>query len=81
MSTALLREQQLPAFNEFSTHDFAPAIEALIADYQDSLAEVISQENPTWSSAVAPLSDLSRRIDHVWSILSHLKAVDDNETL
>lgn len=81
MSTALLREQQLPAFNEFSTQDFAPALEALIAKYQNSLAEVIAQENPTWNSAVAPLSDLSRQIDHVWSILSHLKAVDDNETL
>ena len=81
MSTALLREQQLPAFNEFSTHDFAPALEALITTYQEILANVISQENPTWRSAVAPLSDVSRQIDHVWSILSHLKAVDDNEVI
>ena len=81
MSTALLREQQLPAFNDFSTQDFKPAFEALISRYNSILSDVISQEHPTWDSAVAPLSDASRKIDHVWSILSHLKAVADNDEL
>lgn len=81
MSISLLREQQLPAFNQFSTQDFQPALETLIAEYQRLLAEVVAQDHPTWDSAVVPLSDVSRRIDHVWSILSHLKAVDDSEEL
>ena len=81
MSTALLREQQLPAFNEFSTQDFKPAFEALISGYNSILSEVVLQEHPSWDSAIAPLSDASRKIDHVWSILSHLKAVADTDEL
>ena len=81
MSTVLLTETQLPAFHDFSIADFQPALEALMAEYKELLATVCRHKTPAWESSIAPLSDISRRIDHVWSLLSHYKAVADNDEI
>ena len=81
MSTVLLTETQLPAFQHFSIADFQPALESLIEEYNELLAEVCRHSAPTWEASIAPLSDVSRRIDHIWSLLSHFKAVDDSEEI
>ncbi|KZY65638.1 M3 family metallopeptidase, partial [Oleiphilus sp. HI0066] len=81
MSTALLQEQQLPAFETYSVSDFRPALEALMSQFNNLLEKVCAQQESSWDETVAPLSDLSRKIDHVWSIASHLKAVADSEEL
>ena len=81
MSTVLLTETQLPAFQHFSIADFQPALESLIDEYNALLAEVCRHDTPTWEASIAPLSDVSRRIDHIWSLLSHFKAVDDSDEI
>jgi len=81
MSIPLLQERQLPDFKTLSINDFEPALDALTSEFYAQQANVCRQDSHDWADSIAPLSDLSRRIDHVWALLSHLKAVDDSEEL
>lgn len=81
MPHALLQDSQLPAFDQFAIPDFKPSIEALISEYKALISAITSQPSYSWSKSIAPLSDMQRRLDHIWSLLSHYKAVmDDEET-
>jgi len=81
MSTVLLQQTQLPPFDYISTDDFEPALLTLIERFETEKEKVISLTQPSWSRAITPLSEIMRQLDHVWSLLSHLKAVCDSEEI
>ena len=58
MSNPLLNHQTLPAFSTVKPEHVVNAVETIIKENEQTLAEVLAQEGtPTWETLVAPLDE------------------------
>lgn len=82
MSNPLLNHQNLPTFSTVKPEHVVNAVEELIAENEAVLAEVLARdEAPTWETLVAPLDEVSDKLDKAWSVVSHLNSVVNNDEL
>lgn len=73
----LLDMEGLPNFSAIKPHHIKPAIEFLI-QYNIHAIESLSTIRPvTWEHFYLPLQDVQARLEWVWSIVSHLNAVNN----
>jgi oligopeptidase A len=75
VSNPLLELDSLPAFDRIQAAHARPALERVLADNRARLAELTSQENPTFASLVVPVEELAYRLSRVFSPIGHLNAV------
>lgn len=78
----LLDESALPAFGKIRPEDVLPAIKTVLANYDAGIAELIA--DPTqrnFSNTLLPQELLDTQLEHVWSPVSHLHAVNDTPEL
>ena len=78
----LLDFSDLPRFDAFDPALVSPALDVLLADAHDALAQVTDSATPaTWEAVVTPLDDAAERLGRAWGLVGHLSSVDDNEPL
>lgn len=82
MSNPLLNHQNLPAFSTVKPEHVVNAVETIIKENEQTLAEVLAQEGtPTWETLVAPLDEKSDKLDKAWAVVSHLNSVANSDEL
>lgn len=82
MSNPLLDTVGLPAFHAIKPRHIEPAIDQVLNDHREALARLAEPGlQHTWSSLVEPMEDMQHRLDCVWSPVSHLNAVANNDEL
>ncbi len=82
MSNPLLEKHALPPFSAVKPEHVEPAIRQLIDDNREYRQQLLANlSSPTWDTLVAPLDECDDLLEQVWSPVSHLSAVRDNEEL
>lgn len=77
----LLENHKLPPFCKIEAAHIVPALESILAENRAKIAELSKIELPTWDNFAAPLEALNTRLSKMWSPISHLHSVADNEAL
>jgi oligopeptidase A len=77
----LLNGSGLPAFPEISPQQVVPAMNQLLAELDQELTELEANVQPTWSSLVEPLEQITERLGWSWGIVSHLMGVKNSPEL
>ncbi|MGA9334547.1 MAG: M3 family metallopeptidase [Rudaea sp.] len=81
-SNPLLDVSALPAFGKIQPQHVLPAIQAVLADYDTGIAAIVADPGPrNFANTLLPQELLDTRLEHVWSPVSHLHAVDDTPDL
>ena len=75
MDNPLLQIDSLPAFDRIEAQHARPALEQVLSENRARLAELTTQQRPTFASLVVPVEELSYRLSRVWSPVAHLNAV------
>jgi oligopeptidase A len=75
VSNPLLDFGALPDFGRIEASHARPALEKILAENRNRLAELTAQTSPTFASLVVPMEELSYRLSRVFSPISHLNAV------
>ena len=82
MSNPLLDTVGLPAFHAIKPRHIEPAIDQVLADHREAIERLATPGiEHTWSSLIEPMEDMQHRLDRVWSPVSHLNAVANNDEL
>ncbi|GAB2232017.1 hypothetical protein Drorol1_Dr00011037 [Drosera rotundifolia] len=77
----LLQDFDFPPFDAVTAEHVRPAIRALLKKSESELDELERSVEPTWSKLVEPLERMMDRLEVVWGIVHHLKAVKDSPEL
>ena len=76
----LLKPHDIPLFSAINAGHIQPALEAIIAENQQSIKILQSVQNPDWDNFVHPFEELDERLSKMWDTVSHLNSVlDDDE--
>ena len=81
MSNVLLNLADEPRYDEITTADIKPAMQAAIAEARDAIAEVKAQADITWGNTVEQLTDITERVGRIWGVVAHLNSVADTPPL
>ncbi|MDX5297315.1 MAG: oligopeptidase A [Gammaproteobacteria bacterium] len=81
MSNPLLADELLPRFSDIRIDDIEPALDAVLAENRARIAELATQTAPDWNSLAMPMQALDDRLSRVWSVVSHLNAVQNSDAL
>jgi oligopeptidase A len=65
----------LPDFGRIKASHARPALEKVLSENRERLAELTAQANPSFASLVVPVEELSYRLSRAFSPISHLNAV------
>eukprot|EP00262_Sarcandra_glabra_P021187 TRINITY_DN87_c0_g1_i1.p1 TRINITY_DN87_c0_g1~~TRINITY_DN87_c0_g1_i1.p1 ORF type:complete len:788 (+),score=146.39 TRINITY_DN87_c0_g1_i1:23-2386(+) len=77
-SNPLLKDFVFPPFDAVDAKHVRPAIRSLLQKLESDLVELEKTVEPTWPKLVVPLEKLIDRLQVVWGIVNHLKAVKDS---
>ncbi|SMB87177.1 oligopeptidase A [Pasteurella testudinis DSM 23072] len=81
MNNPLLNQRGLPHFSQIQPEHIVPAIEQLIQQARQTVADVLQQPHFSWDNFVQPLSEAGDRLGRAWSPVSHLNAVKNSPEL
>ncbi|WP_455221447.1 oligopeptidase A [Kaarinaea lacus] len=82
MSNPLLEFNGLPPFSQILPEHVEPAIEQLLSESKQQIEELVTQtRHVSWANFIEPLENIQDRISKVWSPVSHLNSVMNNEAL
>ena len=72
----------LPRFSAIRAEHVEPAVDATLAANRAAIERLLADVRaPTWDSFVQPIEDMNERLGRLWSPVSHLNAVMNNEAL
>ena len=78
----LLDFSGLPHFNAIRPEHVEPALDTLLAHNRAELERLLgAMDQPRWDNFVQPLEDMGEHLSRLWSPVSHLNAVMNNESL
>lgn len=78
----LLNTAGLPAFDQIRPEHIEPAVDTQLAHNREQIEALLNTTTDyTWNDTLAPLEELGDQLNRVWSPVSHLHAVADNEAL
>ena len=82
MNNPLLEFQDLPPFSKILPAHVEPAIDQLLTDSKRHIDDLVTNtKSYSWENFIQPLEDIQDRINKVWSPVSHLNSVMNNEAL
>ncbi len=82
MPNPLLEMNGLPPFDQIEPEHVEPAIDTLLAENRQRIAELLEQSEPvTWENLVQPVELLEDRLQRTWSPISHMNSVVNSEAL
>lgn len=72
----------LPRFRDVRPEHVGPALDRLLeANLQGRERLLAAVSRHTWDDFVQPIEDMNERLNRMWSVVTHLNAVMDNEAL
>lgn len=77
----LLTDAIRPDFDAISISEFEPAVEQVLAENRQLIAELIAQGADTWDTLAFKLEEADDRLNKVWSIVSHYNSVLNSDEL
>jgi oligopeptidase A len=78
----LLDFSGLPRYGSILPEHVAPAIDRLLAENRDLVAQLTAADTPaTWDDFVRPLEGANERLSRCWGQVQHLHSVDDRPAL
>ena len=78
----LLDFSGLPHFSAILPQHVEPALDTLLACNRAELEGLLAaMDQPRWENFVQPIEDMGERLSRLWSPVSHLNAVMNNESL
>ncbi len=77
----LLTGQGLPAFDRIQPEQVVPAVNQLLAELEQALAQLEATAVPTWQGLVEPLERISDRLTWTWGAIGHLMGVKNSPEL
>ncbi|MCS3902060.1 oligopeptidase A [Methylohalomonas lacus] len=78
----LLQTGDLPAFDRIRPEHVEPAIDQQLAYNRERIEELLNATaDYSWDNTLQPLEELDDQLNRVWSPVSHLHGVADNEAL
>jgi oligopeptidase A len=77
----LLDFSGMPRFRDIRPEHVQPALDALLAENRRRREELLTQAHVSWDSFAQPIEDMSERLSRLWSPVSHLNAVMNNDAL
>ncbi|PKU87781.1 oligopeptidase A [Dendrobium catenatum] len=80
-SNPLLSDFDFPPFDVVEAKHVQPGIRELLRRLEGDLVELERSVEPTWPKLVEPLERIVDRLQVVWGIVNHLKAVKDSSEL
>lgn len=82
MSNPLLSMDGLPPFSKIKPEHVQPAVQQAIAEAKQRIADVLSSSDSfTWDNLVALLEETDDRLGRIWSPVSHMNSVVNNDEL
>ena len=82
MKNPLLEMDGLPAFSAITPDMVEPAIDQLLAENRAEVKRLLgSGQTHSWKNLVEPLELLDDRLSRLWSPISHMNAVVNNDAL
>ncbi|MHB1951163.1 MAG: M3 family metallopeptidase, partial [Acidiferrobacteraceae bacterium] len=82
MDNPLLDLSGLPHFEAIRPEHVQPAVEAMMVRNRREREQLFAEERvATWDAVIEPLEALDERLQRLWSPVSHLHAVRDDESL
>ncbi|ADJ29653.1 oligopeptidase A [Nitrosococcus watsonii] len=82
MSNPLLEFASLPPFSKIQPAHAESAIDCVLAEGRTLIEQLLTRPAAyTWDNLVQPLEELQERLDRVWSPISHMNAVVNNDEL
>lgn len=76
----LLNPHDIPPFSTIMPEHIKPALESIIAESLAVISKFLEITEPTWDNFIQPFEDLDEKLSKMWSTVSHLNSVLDNET-
>ena len=78
----LLEKYTLPPFDKIMVQDIEPAVDYVLDKNRKELNDIVKNtKNYTWENFFKKIEDMEDRLQHVWSPVSHLHSVADNNEL
>jgi oligopeptidase A len=71
----------LPRFRDIRPDHVTPALDALLAENRAQREQLLTQPRFTWANFAQPIEDMNERLSRLWSPVSHLNAVMNNDAL
>ena len=83
MINPLLDFSGLPRFGQIEAQHVIPAIEQLLAENRQALADLLADKDSSysWDNLLHPLQEMDDRLSRVWSPVSHLNSVKNSDEL
>ncbi len=81
MDNPLLIKTDLPAFSQIKPEHILPALETVLAENRTQIETLLAQSSYSWDNLVLPMSEIADRLNRLWSPISHLHSVRDNDAL
>ncbi|KAL6633250.1 hypothetical protein ACP70R_025921 [Stipagrostis hirtigluma subsp. patula] len=77
----LLSDFDFPPFDRVEPRHVRPGVRDLLARLEGELEELEKGVEPTWGKLVEPLERITDRLEVIWGMVDHLKAVKDSADL
>ena len=78
----LLEVADLVRYDAIRAEQVVPAVDEALAEATAAIARIESDAAPaTWDSFIEPFEGATERLNHVWSVVSHLSGVTDTPEL
>ncbi len=77
----LLDFSGLPRFQAIRPEHITPAVDQVISENRALRERLLAQVTFTWDNFAQPLEDMNERLNRLWSPVSHLNSVMNNEAL
>lgn len=79
----LLNYAGLPPFAQIKNEHIKVALESAIEKCRNIIIDVCDKcsEDPTWDNVISPIEEADDRLSKVWSVVSHLKSVNNTPEL
>ena len=81
MTNPLLQQDQLPRFEAIEIDHMEPAVDRVLAENRTRIEALAQQDDPSWESLAQPMQALEDRLNNVWSVISHLNGVMNNDRI
>ncbi|MBQ4837472.1 oligopeptidase A [Pseudoalteromonas luteoviolacea] len=81
MSNPLIGLEGLPPFSKIKPEHVVPALKVAIEHCRETIDKVLEQPQSTWQNFVQPLEEADDKLSKMWSPVSHMHSVVNNEEL
>ncbi|WLQ13020.1 oligopeptidase A [Hahella aquimaris] len=81
MTNPLLADTALPPFSQIRAEHVKEAMDKLLAENRQRIVDLAAQPSFNWDNLAQQMDNMSDRLNHVWSPVSHLNSVLNSEAL